>query len=136
MKKLTTNFAFATLILALIIGVSSCKKSEVREEVSGTWTITSVIENGVVNPSITGTITFNDCSAKDNRNNQCTYNQNMEVDNDGEIDFIWNTAYYRVNKKGETITINGDVTDIVVENEVMNLVYTDGSDRIEMILGK
>lgn len=129
------------LAMAILLGTVSCGKSKIRKDISGTWNLVDVTENGVnfytsQGGSISGTYTFSEMSKKENKQGSGTVLQDIVISMQGQTQSFTETAGYFVIDK-ESIFFADSEFKINLSTNAMVLTSTDDpSGVIEITLSR
>jgi hypothetical protein len=129
------------LSIVFVMFIQSCGKRDARKNVEGTWTITSIKENGIDNYAAqgityTGTLVFGSCSNSDNKNGNCTVNSTFAQTYMGQTETGYSTGYFRILEKGERIQLDGEEMTLNFDNDRLIMTTTNASPEIELIVTK
>ncbi|MDP4797886.1 MAG: hypothetical protein NWR50_03395 [Crocinitomicaceae bacterium] len=140
-RKHTLIALMSILSFVFAMSIQSCGKRDARKNIEGTWTITSVKENGIDNYAAqvityTGTLVFGSCSNSDNRKGNCTVNSTFTQTYMGQTETEYSTGYFRVLEKGERIQLDGEEMTLNFDNDRLIMTTTNASPEIELIVTK
>lgn len=143
MKKERRSLIALMSILSIVftMSIQSCGKKDARINIEGTWTITSVKENGIDNYAAqgiayTGILVFGACSNSDNRKGNCTVNSTFAQTYMGQTETEYSTGYFRILEKGERIQLDGEEMTLNFDNDRLIMTTTNASPEIEIIVTK
>lgn len=111
----------------MIIFISSCNKEQkVLKDIAGTWTIESVLSDGLTDErTFEGTWTFDNCKLKDSNNFNCSGMFNYKVSYMGNTQSATNAFKYKTIKDE-----NKDV-QLILEDGTFNINFTEGKLVLE-----
>ena len=107
MKKSVFLFSsklLGTICIAVLLLAVSCEKKKMRDDLKGTWNVIEYVEDGdsISGYFESGTVTFGDCSRKDNKNYKCIMTHRTVLSSTPE-EIVTDEYFYQVGENNKMI---------------------------------